>query len=189
MSQSNFKQRKKSILSKSDKSSIGSWDRKIVFLCNKINSLENYYTTSSCSGRVVLMVDQDKKSPNLFLVVSHNLISLSWLRNNLEKFKTSRAKFKYEPLILHIVCKDLKSASLLLEEAKKIGLKHSGINALGKNIVLELNASDKLEFPVISDLGVLINEGFMKIVVKQTNEKLRKSWNYIKKLEKVIKNF
>jgi len=45
-----FQQRKKDVLRKNDKSGIGSWDEKILELCEKINSLDNYYTTSSCSG-------------------------------------------------------------------------------------------------------------------------------------------
>ena len=44
-----FQKRKQDVLSKIDKSFIGKWDEKIVLLCDKINSLENYYTTSSCS--------------------------------------------------------------------------------------------------------------------------------------------
>ena len=41
-----FNQRKQDMLSKKDKSTIGGWDEKIVELCEKINSLENYYTTN-----------------------------------------------------------------------------------------------------------------------------------------------
>lgn len=180
-----FLQRKKSILSKLDKSSIGKWDKKIISLCNKINKSENYYTTSSCAGRVVLMIDQEKKESNLFLAVSHDLISFNWLKDNLNKIKNKSVKFKCEPVILHVVCKDLQNASKLLEKAKKSGLKHSGINALGKNIILELNGSDKLEFPIIKN-KILVNDFFLKLIVKQSNEKLKKSWKNIEKLRKSI---
>ena len=71
-----FNQRKKDILLKSDKSSIGGWDEKIVELCEKINKLDNYYTTSSCAGRAVVMEDVEKKGPGLFLYVSHDKIIL-----------------------------------------------------------------------------------------------------------------
>ena len=87
-----FNQRKKSVLSKLDKSSIGEWDKKIVELCHKLNRSNDYYTTSSCSGRVVLMIDQEKKSPNLFLSVSHDLISFDWLKKSLEKIKNKRSE-------------------------------------------------------------------------------------------------
>ncbi len=57
-----FQQRKKDILSKRDKSYKGNWDKHIKNLCDKINLSRNYCTTSSCSGRVVLMIDQEKKT-------------------------------------------------------------------------------------------------------------------------------
>lgn len=56
-----FIQRKKDVLSKKDKSSIGKWDYKIISLCEKINGNGNYYTTSSCSGRVIILKEERKK--------------------------------------------------------------------------------------------------------------------------------
>ncbi len=52
-----FSKRKNDVLSKLDKSSKNGWDRRIRDLCEKINALKNYYTTSSCAGRVVLMIN------------------------------------------------------------------------------------------------------------------------------------
>ena len=89
MSQNNFQKRKQDVLSKLDKSSKQSWDEKILKLCEKINSLENYYTTSSCAGRVVIMIDKLKKESGLFLKVYHDLISLSQLRKDLDRISCS----------------------------------------------------------------------------------------------------
>ena len=44
-----FEQRKKDVLNKEDKSSIGGVDSKIKSLCDKINSLDGVYTTSGWS--------------------------------------------------------------------------------------------------------------------------------------------
>ena len=112
----NFNQRKKDILEKSDKSSIGSWDE-------KINSTDNYYTTSSCSGRIVLMRDENKKGEGLFVKVWHDKINFEDLKKELENLENRNIKFKLESPIIHIACKDLESASKLLEEAKHIGFK------------------------------------------------------------------
>jgi tRNA wybutosine-synthesizing protein 3 len=80
-----FQKRKQDVLSKNDKSSKQSWDEKISKLCEKINSLENYYTTSSCAGRVVIMLDKDKKQQGLFLNVYHDLISLEQIKESLKQ--------------------------------------------------------------------------------------------------------
>jgi len=183
----NFQQRKKAILSKLDKSSIGKWDEKIIPLCDKLNSSENFYTTSSCSGRIVLMIEQDKKAKNLFLKVWHDKISFKELKESLIKIQTKELiKFKLEPPILHLACKDLDSASEFLEKAKHIGWKRSGILTYKKNIILELNSTEKLEFPIIKDKRILVDDEFLKLIVELSNKKLEKGWKKIKKLKKLV---
>jgi tRNA wybutosine-synthesizing protein 3 len=189
MSRDNFLQRKQAVLSKSDKSSIGKWDEKIKSLCDKINSDDNFYTTSSCSGRVVLMVEQEKKSPDLFLEVSHDIISYDWIKKSLKKisddkkFKNKLIKFKLEQPILHIICRDLTSASEILDKALHIGFRRSGINSVGKRILLELNSTERLEFPIIQNGKVLVDEDFLKLIVQLSNEKLETGWRKIERLQ------
>lgn len=236
MLRDNFLQRKKDVLSKQDKSFIGGWDEKIIFLCNKINFSENFYTTSSCSGRIVLMIEQEKKSEGLFLKVWHDKIKFEDLKESLEDLLSPEAqeiscseqaspssssnkkvkpltnsfvehcdevqcgatnlsrakrgnliKFKLESPIVHIACKDLKSASEFLEKAKHVGFKRSGILTSGKNIILELNSTEKLEFPIIKNEKILVGDDFLKLVVKMSNEKLERGWRKIEKLGKLIK--
>jgi len=158
-----------------------------VNLCNKINKNENYYTTSSCSGRIVIMVDKEKKESGLFKFVSHDLISFKELSKNLEKIKlNSLIKFKQEPCILHVVCKSLEDAQGLLSKARLAGWKKSGIISLGNKIVVELNGTEKLEFPIIKNGKILVGEYFLKVLVKKSNDNLKKSWKKIEKLEKLL---
>jgi len=130
------------------------------------------------------MIDSDKKLPNLFLFVSHEKISLYWLKEKLENLseKYENIKFKCEPPILHILCKNLDSALKLLDFAKVSGFKHSGINSFNKNFILEINGSDRLEFPIIHNKKILVNEDFLKIIVDKTNKKLEKGWRMINNL-------
>ncbi len=237
-----FSQTKKAVLSKQDKSSKGNWDEKISKLCEKINKKENCFTTSSCSGRIVLMIDQEKKEEGLFKFVSHDLISFGELKNEVEKILHSQArglsgseqtssspslreknfneknskdnklilardninnqeiseiknyqksnllniKFKQEPCILHVACKDLEGAKNILKQGQSAGWKRSGIISLDKNIFVELNGTDKLEFPIIHDGELIINDKFLKIIAEKANDNLKKSWKKIKNLEKNI---
>lgn len=181
----NFLQRKNDVLAKLDKSSKQSWDKKIVALCNKINESEKYYTTSSCAGRIVLMKDEDKKGSGLFVKVWHDKIDFEELKNELGNIEENCIiKFKTEPPIIHIACEDLDSASELLENAKHIGFKRSGINTISKNIILELCSTEKLEFPIVKDGEVLVSDEFLEIVVEKANFLLKKGWSKIGKLEK-----
>ncbi len=211
-----FSKRKNDVLSKLDKSFIGGWDEKIKDLCEKINSSEDYYTTSSCSGRIVLMVDEDKKKPGLFIKVYHDKVGFGELRgelgkimhspsardmdkvdnenssvNNSRKFlangdEQANIKFKMEPCILHVACRDLKCAQELFDKAKLAGWKKSGIIASGDRVMLELNSTERLEFPVVCDGKIIVGDGFLKIVVKKVNKKLERSWEKIEKLGKML---
>lgn len=186
-----FIQRKKAVLSKLDKSSKGGWDKKIVSLCNKINSMENYYTTSSCSGRALLIIDKEKKQGGLFCKVYHDLISLADFKKDLKeicrKFEKEKITFKQEPPILHVACRTLNDADFLYEKAKLAGWKKSGLVSWQKRFILELNSTEKLELPIIRKGKLLGDDKFLKIIVKQSNLKMKNSWGKIKKLEKAVR--
>ena len=187
MIQGDFDKRKHDILSKTDKSSKGSWDKRITLLCYMINSLENYYTSSSCSGKAVLMIEQEKKSKDLFIKVYHDLISFKQIKEDLTDIKNKKLiKFKQEPCILHIACKSLEDAKKIYDKAKLSGWKKSGIIASEKRFVVELNSTERLEFPILNNGKILVNDEFLKLIVKESNRKLKKSWE---KIERLMKSF
>lgn len=181
------KSKTKQLLMK-DNSDIGEWDKHILSLCNKINKTEKYYTTSSCSGRIVLIIADEQKKSGLFLFRSHEKINFNLLKRELEKAAKigKLVYFKQEPCILHVACSSLEDAQVLLDRAKLAGWKNSGIMASSDRIVLEMRSTEKLEFPAISDGKILVDNDYLKILVKEANRKLERTWGKIKKLEKLI---
>jgi tRNA wybutosine-synthesizing protein 3 len=183
----NFLQRKKDILKKIDKSSKKSWDKKIKKLCDRINKLDNYYTTSSCSGRVVVMLDKKQKKPGLFLNIYHDLIKLRKFKNDIDKLGVIElVKFKQEPPILHVHCKTLKDAQKLLRKSQLAGWKKSGIISSGKRFILEMNGTDRLEFLLMNRGMILVTNAYLELIIKRCNENLKSGWQKIKKLEKSL---
>jgi len=180
-----FEKQKQSCLSKTDKSFKKSWDKKIRGLCEKINKLDKYHTTSSCAGRIVIIKDKEKKQPGLFEYVTHDLINLKKLKNALKGVNFGEfVKFKQEPVLLHVACKDLKSAQFLVDKAKLAGWKRSGIIATSKRFIVELMSTEKLEFLIMNKNRLLVNNSYLEIVVKRSNENLKKTWKKIKRLSK-----
>jgi tRNA wybutosine-synthesizing protein 3 len=184
-----FKRRKEDVLGKEDKSSIGEIDEKIKKLCDIINKKEEYYTLSSCSGRIVLIRNIDKKKPGLFFFVSHDKIKLPELKkqlDNAEKKKESLI-FKQESFILHVACKTLEDADVFLKKVQEIGMKHSGIINIGeKRIIIEVIESSQLAFPITERGKILVNDDFLKILVSESDKRLEKSWEKIEKLGKIL---
>lgn len=179
-----FLQRKKSVLLKLDKSTIGSWDKKIKSLCEKINKSENYYTTSSCAGRIVLIFDKSERD-DVFVKVWHDKVSFENLDKELKKIKKGNIKFKQEPPIIHIACWDLESAREILAKARAVGFKRSGVISFDKNkFVVEILSTEKIEFPIIDNFRILVDESFLRLVLKKANENLMKGWGKIEGLNK-----
>jgi len=183
-----FDRRKKDILSKKDKSSIGDVDPRIKELCDKINADNRYYTTSSCSGRIVLIRYSVDKKSGLFLFRTHEKISFEELKEKLESVKEKDLIiFKQEPCILAIACRSLEAATELLHKAReKSGWKESGIMNIGKRIMVELRSTEKLAQPIMDKSKILVDDDFIKILVKESNKRLERTWKKIENLVKII---
>lgn len=187
-----FERRKEDILKKGDKSDIGEIDVKIRKLCEKINKKDNYYTLSSCSGRIVLIKNIDKKQGDLFVFRSHEKIGFNQLKKALEDYKDKKESkeglvFKQESPIIHVACKTLEDAEVILRKAQTAGMKHSGIISIAENrIAVEIIGSEQLALPIINNGKILVNDDFLKILVEESNKRLEKSWQRIEKLEKLV---
>ena len=181
-----FKEGKKKQLSKEDKSNIGEWDDKIAELCNKINSKTNYYTTSSCSGRIVLLKSSEEKQPNAFLFRTHDKVNFLKLKKALEKVKYENlVEFQMTSCIMHVACMNLEFAQELVNRAKLAGWKRSGIMG-GKRFMVELHSTESMGFPIMNNKVVLVDDNFLKLIIEVANNKLERVWKKIEKLSGMI---
>lgn len=166
-----FANEKKTFLLKLDKSKKGSIDAKVIPLIETINQKENYYTTSSCSGRVYLWQGTGKKNETEWVRVSHDLIDQSFFNLGKEK---GTIWLRLEPFILHLACRDLSSASQLLEKARRF-YKKSCILSASNKIILEIRGSEFVEMPLYVD-GKLVFSGDLDWLKELINSKLKKIW-------------
>ena len=183
----NFDSTKKDILEKEDKSNVGSIDAPIKDLCEIINNDKNYFTTSSCSGRITLIDDKEKKSPDVFLFRSHEKVELDELKKGIldaaEKVREGIVMFKQEPCLIVVSCRDKDKQWELFSEARNNGWKKSGILSINKKMLIELMSSENISFPIIKDGGILIDDEFLEIILEKANSNLEKGWEKINKLK------
>ncbi len=168
---SNFTKEKQDFLSKKDKSRKGGIDLYIVELVNHINSLDSYYTTSSCAGRIVLLEKRsEKKQQSGWLINKHGEITSGEILSALkEKSHTGEIWLKQEPLILHVRCRDLVSAKNLLDISHPL-FKRSGIISISdKGFVIEIIGNKRIDC-IIGDKGnVFADEKFIRETVGYAN--------------------
>ncbi len=171
-----------------DKSKKGFIDAEIKELVAAINAHSNYYTTSSCSGRILLYsISPDrKKNETEWLLVSHQEVLLSAVDEKLKNIPLGIVFFRFEPLILHIVCRDLGAAERLLQSCNTAGLKHSGAISLGERIVVEIIGNDRLDAPVAKDGNILITSEGISHFVADANDKMKKNLERINRLKTEI---
>ena len=158
---------------KRDKSPQGFIDQDILPLLKLIN--RKYTTTSSCSGRITLMNGVQKGTAQ-WLYKTHGKASAVNIYKILQK--NSPLHFFYEPIILHIQCKEKEEAQALLQKLQNHGFKKACLRSF-KHWTLEINETGKMETILTKDLS----KEYLSLLVKQANNRLKKTKESIKKLE------
>ena len=188
--ESAFENKKKTFLAKSDRSLKGSIDQGIRALVGIINGRKDYFTTSSCSGRLVLIAKQEsgKKDLSQWLFVSHDCIAFPELDRAIkEKLPQEQVWLKKEGAILHVCCRTISHAAALLAAAKGVGFKRSGITAASRRIIVEIIDTENMELPVANKGRLLISEDYLKLLVELGNKRRERTIRKIGSLKKILK--
>ena len=170
----NFVNSKKNFLAKKDKSNKGGIDEQIALLCEAINARDDCFSTSSCSGRMVLVRDALKKGKGLFLFRTHDILEFDSFKKILQEVagqEQETVMFKQEPCLLVVSCKDAQTQEWLFNQARNNGWKKSGMLSLNKKFLVELMSTGGMEFPIINKGKVLVSDEFLEVVIKKSNQK------------------
>lgn len=184
-----FEKEKKERLSElylPDKSPKGNVDKFIIPLLEKINSNDNYYTLSSCSGRTSISKVKDKGKGLEWLFVSHDVVDLKEIQKTILNLPNGVIYFRYEGLILHVCAKDKESANHLMLIGQNNGCKYSSIISMNKRWVVEFVDMIRLDVPIAKDGDLLVSQDYLEMLVEESNKKLNLTHSLIKKLEKAI---
>jgi len=184
-----FDSEKEIFLKKVDKSAKGDIDASISELCKKLNSKDNYYTTSSCSGRIVLLqlATSQLKKNSKWLYVSHDEVQQKDLQNKLIDLPQEEVWFKYEPFILHVASRTTQDAREFLTRVRDLGFKRSGIISIGSKIMVEVIGTERIETIISKENQLLVSPTYINLLVDSSNIKLRKNLDQIKQITEQIK--
>jgi len=160
----------------------GEVDEDIIPLLDLINSFDDFVTLSSCSGRIAVM-DMPKfgdKVEATFLGKWHRRVSLDEVLNAVRRGRRTTWLIMFPPII-HVACRNLESAEVLMKVANDSGFRRSGLISLKHNVI-EINSLERLEAPVAVDGRMLFNYEGLKVTVELANEKLERSKSKLKRL-------
>ena len=182
-----FDNTKKKTLQRLDHSKKGSFDDDILDLVNLINSKKNYYTTSSCSGRIMLIVPGKKKNKTLWLFTTHKRTTVGELKKYVKNLPKKTVWLRQEPFIMHICCRTMKNAEVMLDVAQELGLKHSGIMATRQRLIVEMIANSKMDVPLGQQGKLMCSHSFLRFALDKANDRLSENKAAIKKFEILLK--
>jgi tRNA wybutosine-synthesizing protein 3 len=172
-----------------DLSKKGFIDTQIKSLIDCINSKKNTFTTSSCSGRIVLVeVKSSKKFDHNWLLSSHKPINFLDIKLKIKEIKNYPVWFKTEPPIIHVCVRDIESAHKFLTLAKESCFKRAGIISINKKIIIEMIGNSKLDTIISFDGNLLVSDDYLRKLTQLANKSLEKNHLSLHKFEKKFNN-
>jgi tRNA wybutosine-synthesizing protein 3 len=184
-----FEEEKKGYLKKlykPDRSKKTEVDEEIKFLIDKINSFDDYYTTSSCAGRILMITvaDKNRKDMSKWLFSSHKKIKFENLP--FKDLPKETIYFRQEAMILHVACKSVESAQSIIDKAKYAGFKRSGIMATKKRVMVEICSTEKIDAPIAKDGKLLVDNTYLRFLVSEANRKMKQNEVKMKKFYELL---
>ena len=164
---------KKTFLSKLDKSNAGGVDKGVQEIVNLINTHLEYFTTSSCAGRIYLWKEpkSGKKKDVDFIFLKHGKLSAADVETVKQlTLPKETVWLRVEPIILHVCCRELDAAQRFLDIAKKL-FKKSCFLSIKNKIILEVRGSEIMEVPLVERNNWLVSEGYFDCLIKKANER------------------
>ena len=169
-------------------------DEDIIELLDLINSLPFAYTTSSCSGRIMLIdiPPSEKKFESYRLARWHQVINFETFWNTIKEYKPKGTLWlKVDSFIIAFAVNSIDWASYFLKLARLMGLKYSGIRSInlkGEYVILDVASTEHVHLPVSDgEKGILINEGYARYVFNVAVKKLKKTKKRLEKFHQAMK--
>lgn len=185
-----------------DLSPKGCIDAPIADLVNCLNSLPDYCTTSSCSGRISCYRLLGERKGIDWIYVRHAEIDVQSVKkcisklppptdtdDNAEGNGQQMAMLKCEGALLHILARDVDAARDLHAVAMAAGFRECGISIGPKKVILAVRTTAfGLELPIAIGNELILSERALHLTVAEANKRLRCNFARIDRLLSAIKD-
>lgn len=180
----------------------GTIDERCLPIMGVINAHPDMVTTLSCSGRVSVFLEGNKAhaeqigakgNEGRWLFVTHDPEHLpKWWEQvpfeyGLPATSERSILFKFEPLILHVKCRNAATASRLYSAAMGCGFRELGI---GSNNIVGIRISIRLDVP-IGYLGgerlvSMVSKEYLEVITRLSEDRFRENFRKLEVLQQAI---
>lgn len=181
------------------KLSQGAIDKNIIEILKIINSSEDYYTTSSCSGRIQLisLPKLGDKLGSKVLGKWHDPVDFEELDSSIKGWDgRDILMLLVQSPVIHLVCRNLKAASRIRNLGDASGFKYSTIRSIHKSetndgeqmyIIVEILSTERMDIP-LGKSGTLYPSGeYLRYIHELAHQCLNRSKTKLDRLETNLK--
>ncbi|NJE42885.1 hypothetical protein [Thermococcus sp. GR6] len=164
----------------------GKVDEDIIPLLEKINSLENYFTTSSCSGRISVMEMPEfgDKVNAAWLGKWHREVTLEEVLDAIGRHSKGQLWFLVRSPILHVAARTMEDAVKLLNLAIGLGFKYSNIKSVShKKLLVEIRSTERMDVPLGENGELWVSDEYIARIVEMGNAQVRRFKGKLKRLK------
>lgn len=164
-------------------------DEDIIDILNILNRNKDIFTTSSCSGRAVIIeVPYPGAKPGArFLGKWHRRVEKEDVYRSLESARNGFLMFMVHPPIIHAVVKDPLLGEKLVKAALSSGFKNSGMRGIKGKIVVELRSTERMDVLIGKDRKLLVDDEYIEVLCEMANLMLEKGKKKIRVLGEYLK--
>jgi tRNA G37 N-methylase Trm5/tRNA(Phe) wybutosine-synthesizing methylase Tyw3 len=161
-----------------DRSRAGRVDDDVVPLVDSLNALRDFYTTSSCAGRIILVqtcaADPSRKYEVDWLAVTHDCAAppsthcdAFWQALTTQRALTAgfEVVFKMEAPIVTVCARDIHCAAAIAHVCRIAGVKRAAVTSLQDKIIVSIADTRKIEMLVALDGKLLVDRAYFDVAV------------------------
>jgi len=178
-----------------DKSPKGFMDKPIISLVEEINSRTDFYTTSSCSGRVCLFLKRREVSKGgKWLLCSHDPVTFEQVQAAVSEFTALENKedfeltFRFEPFIVHLEARDLESASRFMVWCKEVDIDDIMMTTLEPRVMLRFAFHERITVPLNNKEGLIVTKDFLSFLTEQSTRKFEANFLQLSRFREHLAN-
>ncbi|MBN2066653.1 MAG: hypothetical protein JW771_07615 [Candidatus Thermoplasmatota archaeon] len=163
-------------------------DAQILSLLDDLNAFDEYYTSSSCAGRIVVLelpCIGDKQHAH-FLGKWHHQITVEDVTVAVKKATSGLIWILAQSPIVHVGATTTASANHLVNLANSCGFKHSTLKSAGKKFMVEICSTERLDAPIGNNGTLLCRGEYLDLLVTIANEVMERSQQKLNRLEQEL---
>jgi tRNA wybutosine-synthesizing protein 3 len=165
-------------------------DEEVEELLQKINDLDDFFTTSSCSGRIVLILlpEIGAKREARFIGRWHRPVRKADVLAAMDDVGSSvEGDFWLlaQSPIVHVACRSVERATVLLRLAIGSEFKYSGIKAIAKDagkVMVEILSTERMDVPLASNGRRFYSDEYLDFVIAKADFMLTRGKEKLKQL-------